>query len=207
MLRLTLRSRSDGRFLARVVESNGYPFVLDFGDRAMITDVSRRLQHGFSMWRYGELLEINPQQPEFMQLLADHYVSEGALVFFEEPGWSGREHELEDRVAEPTPEPVSEVSELAPSPELLAALDDSLEDESTELIELDDLPTVDEFMEPEIDPTDLPEPKLRGPDEVTEQSDLSSLRRKLANFYDPPIVTQSIDDDDDDDDFVVIIDD
>ena len=206
MLRLTLRSRSDGRFLARVVEANGYPFVLDFGDRAMITDVSRRLQHGFSMWRYGELLEINPQQPEFMRLLADHYVSEGALVFFEEPGWSGREHSLEDRLPGPTAPASGDMSELSPSPALMAALDDLTEDESTELIELDDLPTVDEFMEPEIDPTDLPEPKLRGPDENTEQTDLGRLRRQLAHFYDPPVASRSIDDDDDDD-FVVIIDD
>lgn len=85
MLRLTLLSSQDGRFLARVVRRGGFAFVLDYGDRRVIEDVGQRLQHGFTMWRYGKLVNVPPQDPEMLMLLADHYCREGLLVFLEEP--------------------------------------------------------------------------------------------------------------------------
>ena len=90
MLRLTLRSGKDGRFLARIVDRGGFPFVLDFGDRRVIEDASQRLLHGFTMWRHGRLVNAGPQDPEMIQLLADFYAAEGLLVFLEEPNWSFR---------------------------------------------------------------------------------------------------------------------
>ena len=91
MLRLTLRSGKDGRFLARVIDPGGFPFVLDFGDSRVIDDAHQKLLHGFTMWRFGELMTITPQDPNIVALLADYYVGEGALVEFEEPNWPGRE--------------------------------------------------------------------------------------------------------------------
>lgn len=92
-MRLTLRSAEDGRYLARIIEREGYAFVLDFGDRGIIEDVAQRLRHGFTLWRFGEMLTAMPQSDRMLEMLADHYVREGCLVFLEEPG-----HE---RAAEP----------------------------------------------------------------------------------------------------------
>lgn len=91
MMRLTLRSGRDGRFLARVVEQSGFPFVLDFGDDRIIEDVGQRLRHGFTMWRFGRLVTAAPTDPDFVQCLAEFYAGEGLLVFLEEPSWIGRE--------------------------------------------------------------------------------------------------------------------
>lgn len=91
MLRLTLRSGKDGRYLARIVDRGGFPFVLDFGDQRIIEDASQRLLHGFTMWRYGRLVTAPPGDPEMMHLLADFYAGEGLLVFLDEPNWAFRE--------------------------------------------------------------------------------------------------------------------
>lgn len=91
MLRLTLRSSKDGRFLARIVDRGGFPFVLDFGDKRIIEDVAQRLLHGFTMWRFGRLITAPPNDPEMLNLLADFYSGEGLLVFLEEPTWSLRQ--------------------------------------------------------------------------------------------------------------------
>ncbi len=90
MLRLSLRSSKDGRFLARIVDRGGFPFVLDFGDEKVIEDASQRLRHGFTMWRHGRLITATPGDPHMLALLAEYYAGEGALVFLEEPTWSQR---------------------------------------------------------------------------------------------------------------------
>jgi hypothetical protein len=96
MMRLTLRSGRDGRFLARVVEQQGFAYVLDFGDARIIEDAGQRLRHGFTMWRFGRLVTAAPVDPDFVQCLAEFYSGEGLLVFLEEPGWIGREAGVPD---------------------------------------------------------------------------------------------------------------
>ncbi len=85
MFRLTLRSARDGRFLARVVDQGSGPFVLDFGDDRIIDDLSQHLQHGFTLWRFGQLVITSPDDANFMALLAEFYAKEGLLVFLEDP--------------------------------------------------------------------------------------------------------------------------
>ena len=106
MVSLTLRSGRDGRFLARIVDRGGFAFVLDFGDRRVIDDVSQRLLKGFTMWRMGPLVTAVPQQSEMLQLLAEFYAREGLLVAFEEPNWprdEGAEVSAEDDLEPPPP--------------------------------------------------------------------------------------------------------
>jgi hypothetical protein len=125
MLRLTLRSGRDGRFLARVVETGGRPFVLDFGDRRVMADLVQRISRGFTMIRAGRLVHVHPEDEDLVPQLAAFYAAEGALVFLEEPTWRGRPS--------------------APSlPEALPDLDE--EDEPTEMLALADLPEVDEAL-------------------------------------------------------------
>jgi hypothetical protein len=130
MVRLTLRSGKDGRYLARVVDSGGFPFVLDFGDDRIIDDAHQKLLHGFTMWRFGELMTVTPQDPDVVALLADFYVGEGLLVAFEEPNWPGRK----------APEP--EYGEIASEDLLTEDIGDDrteivspLEDQLTEIVE------------------------------------------------------------------------
>lgn len=154
MLRLTVRSGKDGRFLARIVDSGaGHPFVLDFGDKRIIDDVQQRLLHGFTMWRFGKLVSATPQDPDILQFVAEFYAGEGLLVAFEEPTWSGREQLLDERFpAPPTdlgvlgdfrpPEPTREAAPEPPAgPPLLDLPDlaDLGDDPSTELVDLEDL--------------------------------------------------------------------
>jgi len=147
---LTLRSGRDGRFLARIVDRGGFAFVLDFGDRRVIDDVSQRLLKGFTMWRMGTLVTAVPQQSEMLQLLAEFYAREGLLVAFEEPNWPrdegaevSAEDDLEDDPAtELVPIPHGDLAalddddptELAPIP--LANLVDSGEDDPTEVLDV-----------------------------------------------------------------------
>ena len=133
VLRLTLRSGKDGRFLARIVDRGGFPFVLDFGDRRIIEDASQRLMHGFTMWRHGRLVTAPPQDPEMMQLLADFYASEGLLVFLEEPNWAFRVDQLPEPPIADIPE-VDDRTELAP-PDDLVLPPPEVADDQTELIE------------------------------------------------------------------------
>jgi hypothetical protein len=159
MLRLTLRSRKDGRLLARIIDSGGNPFVLDMGDRRIIDDAHQRILHGFTLLRYTELYTIHPQDPDFLVYLADYYAHEGLLVFFEEPNWEGRGKapalsSLEDappvpaslvREPEPRPLPVQRPgapSRLMPLPFKIAPLEpdeDAIEDAPTDIAELDGL--------------------------------------------------------------------
>lgn len=90
MVSLTLRSGRDGRFLARVVEQGGRPFVLDYGDPRVIEDLVQRIARGFTVIRQGRLLHVHPGDEDLLVQLANFYVDEGALVFFEEPTWPER---------------------------------------------------------------------------------------------------------------------
>lgn len=159
MLRLTLRSGKDGRFLARIVEQGGFPFVLDFGDRRIIEDATQRLQHGFTMWRYGKLVAANPNDPELMMLLAEFYASEGLLVTVEEPTWTGRDRS-ENLDARLPPNPADDVW-FTPPPDALPELaerDDATEladpdaaelgpEPDTELVDFDRLPDLGDDLE------------------------------------------------------------
>jgi hypothetical protein len=154
MMRLTLRSGKDGRFLARIVESgNTHPFVLDFGDRRIIDDVQQRLLKGFTMWRFGTLVQATPQDPELLFLLAEFYCGEGLLVAFEEPTWPGREATLDERIPVPAAD-----RELfgTPADTLKTVTDDRIEDrsdsteerpDSTELVELEEMTDLGKFLE------------------------------------------------------------
>ncbi len=101
MLRLTLRSSEDGQYLARVIDQGFSPFVLDFGEPGVIADIAQRLQHGFTMFRWGRVVQVPARDPEMLLLLAEHYAAQGLLVFVDEPNWPGRERTLEDRLQDP----------------------------------------------------------------------------------------------------------
>ncbi|MGC6491436.1 MAG: hypothetical protein ACON5B_01235 [Myxococcota bacterium] len=87
MIRLTLRSGLDGRFLARVVARRDRRFVLDFGDERLVADVSEKLARGFSTLRHGSLVAVAPSDPDILIQLAEYYLREGVLVVYEEPNW------------------------------------------------------------------------------------------------------------------------
>lgn len=80
----------DGRLLARIVDQGGRPFVLDYGDDRVIADAVQRINRGFTTLRHGRLVHVHPQDLDLIEQLASFYVGEGALVFLEEPTWSGR---------------------------------------------------------------------------------------------------------------------
>lgn len=153
MLCLTLRSGRDGRLLARVVETGGRPFVLDFGDRRVISDLVQRIAHGFSVIRGDRLVQVPPDAADMVEQLATFYAAEGVLVFLEEPTWPGR------RPTEPLP---------------LAELDE--DDDPTDMVSLRDLPAVDEALttllpehELEEDPTEVA-PRLAPVEDVPEET-------------------------------------
>ena len=101
MLTLTLRSSTDGRFLARIVEQQGTVFVLDYGDRRVIDDATQRINKGFTVFRAGKLVRATPRDPDLMLFLGDYYAGEGFLVFLEEPRWSKRAQNREEVRPEP----------------------------------------------------------------------------------------------------------
>ena len=101
MLTLTLRSSSDGRFLARIVEQQGTVFVLDYGDRRVIDDATQRINKGFTVFRAGKLVRATPRDPDLLLFLGDYYAGEGFLVALEEPLWSQRGGAREDARPEP----------------------------------------------------------------------------------------------------------
>lgn len=132
MLRLTIRSGIDGRFLARVVGSGGRPFVLDFGDSRVIEDLVQRINRGFTVIRADRLVHVHPEDDDLIEQLAVYYLIEGALVALEEPTWPGR--------PQPQPRRDTDFEELE---------DDlgGLEDDPTEMLSFSDLPTVDEALQ------------------------------------------------------------
>lgn len=103
MLRLSVRSSVTGVLLARVVQRKGTIFVLDFGDPDTIADANRRVARGFSLWRMGQLVEAQPDNPRLLTFLAEHYAAEGRLVALEEPGWSGRDPTEDGELPEDAP--------------------------------------------------------------------------------------------------------
>lgn len=84
MIRLTLRSGRDGRFLARVLQRNGHAFVLDMGDARLVEDAAYRLRHGFTTLRDGELVVTQPDDPAILRHIAAHYLADGMLALYEE---------------------------------------------------------------------------------------------------------------------------
>ena len=94
MLRLTICSGRNGKFLARIVDQDGYPFVLDFGDRRLIDDIAQRLARGFTRMKFEKLVNVQPSDQDMLLQLADYYASKGYLVVLDEPTWAGRDHEL-----------------------------------------------------------------------------------------------------------------
>ena len=94
MLRLTICSGRNGEFLARVVDQDGYPFVLDFGDQRLIDDVAQRLTRGFTRIKFEKLVNVQPSDTDMLLQLADYYASNGYLVVLDEPTWPGRDHEV-----------------------------------------------------------------------------------------------------------------
>lgn len=170
MMRLTLRSSKDARFLARIIDAgNSHPFVLDMGDRRIIDDVQQRLHKGFTMWRFGTLVATTPQDPNLLNLLAEFYCGEGLLVAFEEPTWAGRDATLDERI----PVPAADRELFGSTPDTLRTVvpdrDDATEytrgpdptsdertqersAESTESIEIDEMTDVGAFLEDSTDP-------------------------------------------------------
>ncbi len=91
MLRLTLRSASDGRVLARVVDRDGSVFVLDHGEAASVAEAAQLVLHGgFQVSWQGTVDTAVPRTPNFLQRLALHWVGQGHLVFVDEPDWPRR---------------------------------------------------------------------------------------------------------------------
>jgi hypothetical protein len=137
MLRLTLCSGRNGKFLARIVDQDGYPFVLDFGDRRLIDDIAQRLARGFTRMKFEKLLNVQPSDKDMLLQLADYYASKGYLVVLDEPNWAGRDHALpQDPYVEEFHAPSS--SEVSPLEE-----EDSLADFSFDHLPdfTEDMPT------------------------------------------------------------------
>ena len=124
MLRLTLRAREDARFLARIIQRDGFVFVLDYGDPNTVADCSERVSRGFSLRREGLLVQIPPGADEMIPLLAEYYAQEGLLVMVDEAGSASAADTLPTNLEQrglwmpPSPLPT-----------------DSVEDAPTELIE------------------------------------------------------------------------
>ena len=135
MLRLTLRSRRDGRLQARIVDRDGVLFVLDFGDPAMLTDASRRVLHGgFTVSWQGVDETATPGNPALFRQLALYYAAQGFLVCVDEPDW-------------PRPafvDPIDAPSRLALTfgPPTLLPDEPGNEPESTEILSLHDVKRV-----------------------------------------------------------------
>lgn len=116
--------------------------MLDFGDPRIIDDTHQRLLHGFTMWRFGQLLTVVPQDPEMLALLAEFYAGEGLLVAFEEPTWAGRTENLDYRI----PSLDAELTLLSP-----LEPDDATEivetDDQTELVSLEEMTDLSQHLE------------------------------------------------------------
>jgi hypothetical protein len=146
MLRLTLRSGRDGRFLARVVHLGSRPFVLDYGERRVIEDLVQRLTRGFTIIKADRMVHVHPEDDDIIEQLAAFYAGEGALVFLEEPTWTGRSAGSPDVSGGRSGDPGD-----PPSHDDLGD-----EDDPTDMIAWDDVPTVDEALT-----TVLPEHEVR----------------------------------------------
>ena len=141
MLRLTICSGRSGQYLARVVDQDGYPFVLDFGDRRVIDDIAQRLARGFKRMKFEKLINVQPSDQDMLIQLADYYASKGYLVVLDEPGWGGREAQATNtvRAIPHAPRSSAEVSALEEANELEEELADFRFDHLSDLTE--ELPT------------------------------------------------------------------
>lgn len=93
-----MRARDDARFLARIIERDGFAFVLDYGDASMVADASERVARGFSLWRNGKLETVSPSSSQLLPLLAEFYNQEGLVVSLEEPDFAQRPEPLDARL-------------------------------------------------------------------------------------------------------------
>lgn len=91
LLRLTLRSSSDGHLLARVIEREGTAFVLDYGDPRLVAEASRLVhQGGFKVrWQDRDETAVSGS-PSMLRQLALHFAAQGHLVFVDEPDFPRR---------------------------------------------------------------------------------------------------------------------
>jgi hypothetical protein len=163
MQRLTLRDPSDNRFLARIVDRDGFAFVLDFGDANTIADASRKVAHGFTLGTGPGAEHVPANSADILEKLALHYLHEGLDVSLDKPAAKVHGRVFDDpdvtrmavreaRPAFPPPEPDEHTEQvtlesvaLEPQPVLkvaVAALDRAPmtlpepdeEDEPTELV-------------------------------------------------------------------------
>lgn len=96
MLRLTVRSGRDGRLLARVVDRDGVMFVLDYGDRSILSDASRKVLHGgFNVSWQGGVETAVPGNAALLRQLALFYAQQGLLVCVDEPDWPRKTRKAE----------------------------------------------------------------------------------------------------------------
>ena len=126
--------------------------MLDIGDPQIIDDAQQRILHGFTMWRYGKLINAHPQDADFLLYLADYYSHEEQLVFFEEPNWECRGKHPEDDLSEAPPVPAAfALIDHAPVPKAAPhepeEEGDLLEDAPTESVELDGLTDLGPLLE------------------------------------------------------------
>lgn len=85
MQRLTLRDPKDARFLARIVDRDGFAFVLDYGDASTIADATDRIARGFTLGTGDDERFVPPNTPKFLDDLALHYLHAGLDVALETP--------------------------------------------------------------------------------------------------------------------------
>lgn len=117
MRRLTLRDRTDARFLARIVERDGFVFVLDFGDADWIADATDRVHRGVTL----DGRHIGSGTEEFLEVLADSYEREGLDAEVEAPRTTHMEFVFQEE----------------PTLEGAALVEPGEEDEETELVPLE----------------------------------------------------------------------
>jgi len=154
VLRLTLRSGRDGRFLARIIDRNGGAFVLDYGDPDTIDDVSERvLRGGFQALVRGSWQTATPQHPEMVLLLAHYYAHKGMLVFLDEPSYAGRTETVEERLPPERPEPGGGLGDPTEETELLSNADAAVRNQAAQLTSLASEPPL---LLPDIDEDDVP---------------------------------------------------
>lgn len=155
MLRLTLRSGRDGRFLARVIDRNGGAFVLDYGDPQTIEDVSTRvLRGGFQALVRGQWETASPQSSDMVLLLAHYYAHKGMLVFLDEPSFTGRTDTVEERLPV-----VPNTSDATDETELLSNEDAEVRNRSAQLTSL----SLEPLLLPDIEEEDVPTELISKP--------------------------------------------
>lgn len=129
MFRLTLRSRKDGRFLARIIERDGFAFVLDYGDPDTVADASERVARGFTVFHEGAMKNVLPASKELLPRLADYYDNEGLLVKLEE-----------QHVQSMAPQPSPYAATHSPLADALPGASSNDPDDETELVPIGEVP-------------------------------------------------------------------